>query len=103
MRSTAPWPRSASGTRIIHDQKPDFVFRIEHDHRALAAFLAEKGLDVTEPGDLDLSPVNADKHYKWVRYEKPEIGEADWASLTPSVRALLRAYCETYNYPDPAP
>ena len=89
--------------RIIRAQEPDFTFRIERDHAALADFLSDKGFEVSRGTDLDLSPVNADKRYKKVRYEKPELGDEDWAALTPSVRALLGEYCETYGYPNPTP
>ena len=87
--------------RIIRAQNPDFVFRIEHDADALIAFLAAKGFDVTAP-ETDLGPVNAEKLYKGVHYEKPKVDHAVWGNLSPQVSDMLAEYCRDYGYDNPA-
>ncbi|WP_170434667.1 glycosyltransferase family 25 protein [Ruegeria arenilitoris] len=87
--------------RIIRAQDPDFVFRIEHDANALIAFLAAKGFDVTAP-KADLGPVNAEKLYKGVHYEKPRVDNGVWGNLSPQVSDMLAEYCSHYGYDNPA-
>jgi hypothetical protein len=88
--------------RIIRDQSPDFVFRIETDHAALAEFLAGAGHKITVPDDLDLTPANADKAYKGKRHAKPEMSSDDWNALSNEAQALLTDYCTAYGYSNPA-
>lgn len=87
--------------QIIRAQNPDFVFHIERDHGAMAAFLAQNGYEISEQAELDLSPVNQNKKYRSVVYEKPEVSGADWHGLSAPAQALLQDYCQTYDYPDP--
>ncbi len=88
--------------RIIRDQSPAFVFRIETDHAALAAFLREAGHKITVPDDLDLTPANADKAYKGKRHAKPEMSSDDWNALSNKAQVLLTDYCAAYGYSNPA-
>ncbi|WP_243470695.1 hypothetical protein [Ruegeria denitrificans] len=87
--------------QIIREQKPDFVFRIEHDSEALIDFLHDTGFDVHKE-KLDLEPVNAEKLYKGVHYEKPKVADTDWGKIGPVPKKLLQEYCTLYGYTIPA-
>lgn len=88
--------------RIIRDQSPAFVCRIESDHAALAEFLSGAGYAVSVPNDLDLTPANADKAYKGKRHAKPDLSPDDWSALSERAQSLLAEYCTAYGYSNPA-
>ncbi|WP_143534811.1 hypothetical protein [Ruegeria meonggei] len=85
---------------IIRGQGPDFVCRIEHDAESLIGFVQSKGFDVSSQTQ-DLKPKNADKLYKGVHYNKPEVSADEWAQLGQDAKDLLENYCEIYGYVSP--
>lgn len=85
---------------IIREQKPDFVFHIEHDAEALIDYLCSKGFDVSKD-KLDIGPVNAEKLYKGVHHEKPRVDRVQWERLGPVSQNLLAEYCDLYGYENP--
>lgn len=89
-------------SRIITEQSPALIFRIEADISKVVSFLRDScgGLDIN-PSELNLSPVNTDKLYKGKRYPKDTLTGSDWRSLNDAAAAWLEAYCRTYGYPSP--
>ncbi|WP_170758803.1 glycosyltransferase family 25 protein [Ruegeria lacuscaerulensis] len=86
--------------RIIREQNPDFVCRIEYDAEALIDFLHSKGFNVSKD-NLDLEPVNAEKLYKGVHHKKPDVSTTEWGNIGSAAKDLLAEYCEAYNYKMP--
>jgi hypothetical protein len=88
-------------SRILIQQKPDLIFRIEDQHEKLRDFLVANGLaDGTAAATpLDTSPINANKKYKGVIYPKPDVTAQDWAELPRDTRAEVEWYCRTFGYP----
>ena len=88
--------------KIVLSTKPDIVFRIEQDCRALYDFVeAEHSGSSREFGEIDLSPVNAEKPYKGVIRGKPRISPDDWAQLPDGMWEEVLSFCERFGYPPP--
>ncbi|WP_170454610.1 glycosyltransferase family 25 protein [Ruegeria arenilitoris] len=87
-------------SQIIRKQKPSFLFRIERDAEELIDFLRSKGF-VASKEDLDIGPINSEKLYQGVHYEKPKISEAEWGILGKDCRNFLTEYCDLYGYTNP--
>lgn len=92
VRSVTSW------CRIILAQNPDFWFRIEDQHEQLRLFLLEKNLCMKRKRVLDTSPVNANKLYRGVRYQKPTIHIAEWTNLPEETQVEVLWYCNTFGY-----
>ncbi len=97
VRSVTAW------ARIVLAQRPDCWFRIEEPPEPLRRFLIDAGLVAPERRSvpLDMSPVNADKAYRGVRYAKPDVEAAEWRALPAETRAEVAWYCGTFGYADP--
>jgi len=82
--------------------RPDLVFRIEHDHAKLRDFVSDVAATARFPlEDIDLSPVNANKQYKGVRYPKEQVTGEQWASLPATVWQEVLDFCEKFGYRPP--
>lgn len=97
VRSVTAW------ARIVMAQQPDLWFRIEDQSDRLREFLIGAGLCDAQRRDavLDTAPVNADKPYRGVRYEKPEVDAPAWRALPAATRAEIAWFCQTFGYADP--
>ena len=88
--------------KLIHDQHPDFVFRIEHDQENLAQFLLERNLILNMPKDFNTlrnTKINAEKKYVGVNYEKPQVNRDDIIkNLQAETLGQLRQFCQQYGY-----
>ncbi len=86
-------------SRMILEMQPDCWVRVEDAHETLPRFLATRGLiDANKTFDLLSKPVNADKLYQGVQRPKPEIGSADWATLSTEAMEGLKWYCNRFGY-----
>lgn len=81
--------------RIIAEQSPAFVFRVESGADALKSHLTDAGVAIGDPGAADASPLDPES-------PEPDEEPADWTTLSDSARALLVEYCNTYGYQNPA-
>lgn len=87
---------------MIEAQKPSFVYRIEDQAEKLVEFLCQENyISSANMKSLDLTPFNADKAYKGVRYPKETISVADWATLTDETWSKVLKYCKKYGYQAP--
>ena len=77
---------------------PDHFIRIEDGASQLVLFLHKSGLPVDRTVKLNLHAVNADKHYKGVRYPLPVVSEETWSELATQTKSLLKQYCERFGY-----
>jgi len=95
LRSILAW------TRIITNQSPDFLFRIEDQQAALRRFVVTKlGIVLSAERDVDIHD-NTDKAYQGQIWPKPEISEADWQKVSREVNAEVEWYCRQFGYPNP--
>ncbi|NDY93938.1 glycosyltransferase family 25 protein [Ideonella livida] len=89
-----------SWARILQAQQPALVMRLEDGQEALRSFLQAQGLlpEAARDMALDTRPVNANKRYKGVVYDKPELTPADWQALSPATQAEVAWYAQTFGY-----
>ena len=88
--------------KIIKQQNPDLVIRVESDRIKLLKFLREKKL--TEIDNLDSitlpsTDFNANKKYQGVFRKKPILVRENWDALPNELKIKLNDFCEEYNYP----
>lgn len=97
VRSIVGW------ARIVLAQSPACVFRIEDQSERLRAFLKDIGLigAASDAVVLDTAPVNENKPYGGVRYDKPSVGAKDWAGLSDESKAEVEWYCQQFGYRSP--
>lgn len=91
--------------RLISEQSPDHVMRIEDGSAGLVDFLVKSGL-ISQPDEIPrLPPSNVAKKYTnglWgIRPEKPVFPLEDWQALPGPTKDMVSEYCERYGYESP--
>lgn len=88
-------------TRIIANQSPDFVFRIEDQQAELRRFVGAKfGIAASVGPEEDVRD-NTDKPYGGQARSKPEVSDIDWQSLSRDLNAEVDWYCSQFGYTNP--
>ena len=85
--------------KMVENQKPDFVFRIEYDHENLISYLTNTKLVVnSKMPDNVHEKINSNKLYQGKKHEKPIVSTNDYLQLSPDLLNELILFCEKYGY-----
>lgn len=85
--------------KLVLNQRPDIVFRIEDEPKKLVEFLAtECGVKLPSNIVYPENTVNADKKYQGKTIEKPKIDLAEFSYLPSDLLGELNALCRKFGY-----
>ncbi len=98
---TAALTSITAWVRIIVNQSPDLIFRVEDEQGALRSFVADK-LQLTA-WDTSAGAItdNSNKVYGDIRPDKPTVTASDWLRLPDQLSRQVDWYCATFGYPKP--
>jgi GR25 family glycosyltransferase involved in LPS biosynthesis len=89
-----------SWMRMLMDQSPDLVFRIEDQADDLKQYLIHESIIPSSLNSitLDKSKVNSDKPYKGLVYPKPAVDADSLRSFCQTTLNEIEWYCRTFGY-----
>ena len=97
-----PFERAAwsiiAWSRIILDQRPDFVFRIEDQAEKVGEFVRERGL-VVRTQAVRVRKLNANKRYQGTQYPKHDLPYPPWPEDA-TLKGAINWYNQRFGYPE---